>query len=487
MAKFIMIQGTSSHAGKSLIVAGLCRILKRMGFNVAPFKSQNMALNSGVVGNGLEMGRAQIFQAEAAGIEPTVEMNPILLKPSTDVGSQVIVMGKPIGNMSAVEYYRKKRDLLKVVLKALDSLSKRFDVIIIEGAGSPAEINLKAHDIVNMGLAREINSPVIIVGDIDRGGVFASLYGTYLLLDDAERKLVKGFIINKFRGDKVLLQSGLSMLESMTGVPVIGVVPYIKGLLIDDEDSVSLEDMRVKEGDLKISVIRLPRISNFTDFHPFLAQSGVQLEYVNDPLKLIDSHLIIIPGSKNTLYDLRFIKEEGFDLMLKLLHKKGVPIFGICGGYQMLGEVIEDNFGVEGGGREEGLGFVKARTILSKDKTLTRVEGYSLFPEKKPVKGYEIHMGVTEVEGNPMVRIEVRNGRKVNLYDGYCDGLVFGTYIHGIFDSDEFRSSFLNFLSKGRLHSLSYRDVKEKMMDMIADTIRNSIDMDAIMNILEGG
>ncbi len=488
MAKFIMIQGTSSNVGKSIIVAGLCRIFKNKGYKVAPFKAQNMALNSGVTSDGFEMGRAQIFQAEAAGIAPRVEMNPILLKPTTDVGAQVIVMGRVERNMFADEYQKNKKRFIRIVLDALFSLSKDYEVIVIEGAGSPSEINLKKYDIVNMGLAKLINSPVLLVGDIDRGGVFASLFGTISLLEKNERNLVKGFLINKFRGDKNLLYDGLEKIEKIGKIPVLGVIPFIRDLIVDDEDSVSLfEEGKEKVGGFKIKVIKLPRISNFTDFHPFLATDEVSLEYVDDPLKLMDASLVFIPGTKNTIADLRFLKEEGFDLAIRLISKRGIPVFGICGGYQMMGKVIEDPFCVEGGGVEEGLSLIDAKTFLSEDKTVASVSGFSLFPERLPIKGYEIHMGVTKVyKYSPLFEIKERNGVFLNEFDGFFDRdrMVFGTYIHGLFDSDSFRTSFLNFLSKNTVKSLNYSKLRDEMFERIAKVIEENVDMRKIFEIV---
>ncbi len=491
-AKLIMIQGTSSHAGKSLVVTALCRVLKDMGFKVAPFKAQNMALNSGVTPDGLEMGRAQILQAEAAGIEPRVEMNPILLKPSSDVGAQVVVMGRPVGNMTALSYYARKKELIKLVVDCFNRLRSEFDIVVIEGAGSPAEINLKDKDIVNMGLAKRVKSPVLIVGDIDRGGVFASFYGTYHLLDDEERSLVKGFIINKFRGDRSLLEDGLKALEDMTGIPTVGVIPFMRDLILDDEDGVSLEGVRrPRQGEIKIKVVKLPRISNFTDFHPLELTDGVSLEYVEDPMDLMDADVAIVPGSKNTIQDLRFMKKLGFDLAIRLLSMQGRVVMGICGGYQMLGECILDPYGVEGGGEEEGLSLIPSRTVMSKDKTLSRVSGEGVLPGHPRVHGYEIHMGVTFIsEAKPMVRVTWKNGASVQQLDGFADTekRVFGTYIHGIFDSADFRRSFLRWVSGEVVEGIEdYSSIRERMIRLLADTFRESVDMDAIMRIIEGG
>ena len=485
MAKLLMIQGTCSDAGKSLIVAGLCRILKRRGFRVAPFKAQNMALNSGVTPDGLEMGRAQILQAEAAGIAPTVYMNPILLKPVGDAGSQVVVLGRPVGNMTAREYHKKKRVFLEVVKESLERLSKGFDVVVMEGAGSPAEINLKDKDIVNMGIAKLVKAPVFIVGDIDRGGVFASLYGTYALLDSEEKKLVKGFIINKFRGDPSLLGDAAEKLEKLTGVPVLGVIPLIKGLILDPEDSVFLEGpLNKKPGKPKIKVIKLPRISNFTDFIPFSVDSRISLEYTQEPLELLQASLVIIPGSKGTIGDLSFLKERGFHHILRFLNLKGVPIMGICGGYQMLGKVVKDPYRVEGGGEEEGIGLLEGETVMEKEKTTLKVKGFSLYPRERPIEGYEIHMGRSRFSGPPFFRIVERGGKRVDHLDGVADAerKVFGTYIHGVFESDSFRSTFLEALGL-ESSRISYRDLKERMLDELADTIEKSLDLERLLKL----
>ena len=485
MAKFLMIQGTCSDSGKSLIVAGLCRILKRRGFKVAPFKAQNMALNSGVTPDGLEMGRAQILQAEAAGITPSVHMNPILLKPMGDARSQVVVLGRPIGNMTAREYHGKKGIFLDVVKQSLERLSKEFEVVVMEGAGSPAEINLKDKDIVNMGIAKLVKAPVFIVGDIDRGGVFASLYGTYALLDKEEKNLVKGFIINKFRGDPSLLGDAAEKLKKLTGVPVLGVIPYIKGLLLDPEDSVFLEGVSDRDtGKPRIKVIRLPRISNFTDFVPLSLEDRVSLEYAQEPLELLQASFVIIPGSKGTISDLSFLKEKGFHHILRFLNLKGVPIMGICGGYQMLGKVVKDPCGVEGGGEEEGIGLLDGETVMDREKTTLEVKGFSLYPREEPVEGYEIHMGKSRFSGDPFFRVMERGGRRVNHLEGIANAekKVFGTYIHGIFESDRFRSAFLEALGL-ESSRLSYRELKEKMLDDLADVMEKSLDLERMLEL----
>ena len=371
VAKAIMIQGTMSNAGKSIIAAALCRIFKQDGFKAAPFKSQNMALNSYITDEGLEMGRAQVVQAEAAGVKPSVLMNPILLKPTNDKGSQVIVNGEVQGDMNAVDYFKYKKKLVPDIMKAYNKLSEMYDIIVIEGAGSPAEINLKQDDIVNMGMAKMADAPVLLVGDIDRGGVFAQLYGTVMLLDDEEKSRIKGTIINKFRGDVEILRPGLDMIENLTNVPVVGVVPY-GHFMIDDEDSLSERFENKTVNVIDIAVVRFPRISNFTDFNVFECIDGVSVRYVNNVSEIGNPDMIILPGSKNTVADLLWMRENGIEAAVK---KSKCPIFGICGGYQMLGEKITDTDGVENGGSVRGMGLLPMKTEFKTEKTRTIVNG----------------------------------------------------------------------------------------------------------------
>ena len=398
MAKVIMVQGTMSNAGKSLLVAGLCRIFKQDGYRVAPFKSQNMALNSFITSEGLEMGRAQVMQAEAAGIEPMVCMNPILLKPTNHTGSQVIVNGEVVGNMRAREYFAYKKQLIPDIKKAFRKLEEYADIIVIEGAGSPAEINLKQNDIVNMGLAEMVDAPVLLVGDIDRGGVFAQLLGTLMLLTDSEKERVKGLVINKFRGDKSILDPGIVMLEEKGNVPVTGVVPYME-LSLEDEDSLTERFDKKQEGLIDIAVIRYPRISNFTDFNVFEQMPEVTVRYVTSISELHRPDMVILPGSKNTMGDLRWMRQSGLEAAVKKL-SEDIPVFGICGGYQMLGNEISDPDGVEDGGNMRGMELLPVSTVLQKEKTRCQVEGTLETlngPLKKisgfSYKGYEIHMG----------------------------------------------------------------------------------------------
>lgn len=495
-AKVIMVQGTMSNAGKSFLVAGLCRVFMQDGYRTAPFKSQNMALNSYITKDGLEIGRAQAMQAEAAGIEPAVEMNPILLKPTSNVGSQVIVNGEVLGNMKAMDYYANKRQLIPEVEKAFDKLSEEYDIIVIEGAGSPAEINLKDNDIVNMGMARIAKAPVLLAGDIDRGGVFASLYGTVKLLEEEEQQMIKGLIINKFRGDVEILRPGLSMIEEKTGIPVVGVVP-LKPLDIDDEDSLSERLSRgEKKGDMDLAVIHLPHISNFTDFNVFEGMEGVSLRYVRKAEQLGEPDLIFLPGTKNTMDDLAWLRESGLEAALLRRNAEGTPVVGICGGYQMLGERLEDPDGVEHGGVMRGIGLLHTKTVFEKAKTRTQIRGRVTTEEHcgefsgKEVQGYEIHMGVTEALGGCRETVYLEDGR----VDGLCnpEGSVYGTYLHGIFDAGDTAAMLVTRLMKkkgldpGSWH-FDAEEHKRQEYDKLADLVRNSLDMDRIYEILKAG
>ena len=502
MAKVIMIQGTMSNAGKSLVTAGLCRVFKQDGYKVAPFKSQNMALNSFITKEGLEMGRAQVMQAEACGIEPSVNMNPILLKPTNDVGSQVIVNGEVLGNMSARDYYKKKTELIPHIMEAYNNLAKEYDIIVMEGAGSPAEINLKENDIVNMGMAKLVNSPVLLVGDIDRGGVFASIAGTLMLLEEDERKMIKGTIINKFRGDVNILKPGLDMIEEITKTPVVGVVPYME-LDIDDEDSLSERFNNKGTVDLiDIAVIRLPRISNFTDFNTFEYIPGVSLRYVKSVRELKDPDMIILPGTKNTMEDLKWLRESGLETQILKQAAKGKVIFGICGGYQMLGMELSDPFNVESGGTMAGIGLLPTKTVFEKEKVRTRVSGNfnevsGILAELSYVEfeGYEIHMGQTTYDFNEeeLTTIDNVNGEDIIKNDGLYKENIYGSYIHGIFDKEEVSKAIVESLCihKGiDYSSISTVDIekyKEEQYDKLAEGIRNSLDMKAIYKILESG
>ena len=490
MAKAIMVQGTASNAGKSLLAAGLCRIFKQDGYRVAPFKSQNMALNSAITPDGLEMGRAQVVQAEAAGILPDVRMNPILLKPTTDVGSQVIVNGRVQGNLRAMDYYRRKKEYIPAILEAYNSLSAEYDVIVIEGAGSPAEINLKQNDIVNMGLAQLVDAPVLLVGDIDRGGVFAQLYGTVALLEPEERARVKGTIVNKFRGDRAILEPGIKTLEELCGVPVAGVVPYLD-LDLDDEDSLTERFHRAESRRaIDIAVIRLPRISNFTDFSPFGRYENVSLRYVGKVEELHHPDLIFLPGTKSTLSDLLWLRQSGLEAAILKLAAAGTPGLGICGGYQMLGRTIADPDGAEGeaGAVMRGLGLLPADTVFYPEKTRTRVTGTALagpFAGAR-LEGYEIHMGRTEVRGGePFCRLE--DGRA----DGCAAGSVYGTYLHGLFDTGEATARLADALCRQKgldpagTAPLSHEAFQQQEFDKLAAAVRGALDMDAVYRMME--
>lgn len=490
----IMVQGTSSHVGKSILTAALCRVLKDRGFNPAPFKAQNMALNSFITTDGGEIGRAQAFQAEAAGILPSADMNPILLKPSADSVSQVIIQGRVRGVMSAREYHVFKKEAKRFVLDSYSRLSQKHDVIIIEGAGSPAEINLRENDLANMGIAEMADSPVVLVGDIDRGGVFASLVGTLELLTEDERARVKGFIINKFRGDKSLLKPGLDFLEKKTGRPVLGVMPYMKGITLPDEDGVSLDSKKeVAGGGIKIAVIRLPRISNFTDFDPFGCESGVRLDYISAPGDIEGADAVIIPGTKNTVEDLVWLREKGFIIALERFRENGGTVAGICGGFQMLGNSVKDPYGMESGRTfAKGLSFIDAETVITKEKNTFQVSAEAvLFGRSFEVGGYEIHMGETNGAAKPFSNIVKRNSTGSSIPDGGVteDGKVWGTYIHGIFDNDPFRHAFLEELGKtrginGSVQGRRFKDVMDASLSELARTVEENLDMDGLFRII---
>lgn len=513
MAKSIMIQGTMSNAGKSLLAAGLCRVFKQDGYKVAPFKSQNMALNSFITEEGLEMGRAQVMQAEACKVKPSVLMNPILLKPTTDIGSQVIVNGEVRGNMKAADYFKYKKSLVPDIMNAYHKLEEEYDIIVIEGAGSPAEINLKSEDIVNMGMAKLAGAPVLLVGDIDRGGVFAQLVGTLILLEEEEKAMVKATVINKFRGDKSILEPGLDMLKELTHKEVAGVVPYVY-LDIDDEDSLSERfERNLEPGAVDIAVIKLPRISNFTDFNALEHMEGVSLRYVTGVSELKDADMIILPGTKSTMQDLNWMRQNGLEAAIKQRAAKGKIILGICGGYQMLGEILSDPNHVEASGTMEGMGLLPITTVFEEAKVRTRVygcinslEGEFALLSGVPIEGYEIHMGVSTVtdpgKGSYLSCITDRLSGENEDHsvdnqntktDGCISGNVFGTYVHGIFDREEFLESVVKLLYKRK--GLSYNQVKtvdlktykEMQYDKLADTVRNNMDMELIYRILEEG
>lgn len=505
MAKSIMIQGTMSNVGKSLLAGGLCRVLKEDGIKVAPFKSQNMALNSFITADGLEMGRAQVMQAEAAMIRPEVYMNPILLKPTSDVGSQVIVNGEVAGVMPAMEYFRKKKEYIPAILEAYHKLEEKYDVIVIEGAGSPAEINLKQNDIVNMGLAELVDAPVLLAGDIDRGGVFAQIVGTVMLLEEKERARIKGTVINKFRGDVKILEPGIRMLEERTKIPVCGVMPYIYAD-IDDEDSLSERfERKEKAALLDIAVIRLPRISNFTDFAVLECREEVSLRYVSKAGDFGNPDLVILPGSKNTMEDLLWLRQSGLEGKVLRHASSGKPVFGICGGYQMLGEEILDPEGVERGGTIKAMGLLPAVTVFENTKRRTRVTGR--FGEVNGIlkamsgaklDGYEIHMGKTifsdkdAADHKMMVQIcDQVTGE--SRWDGAQKKNVYGCYVHGIFDDREVADALIGALLEEKgygeeaMHSMDYHAYKEKQYQILANAVRENMDMKKIYEIIEKG
>ena len=505
MANYIMMMGTSSHVGKSILATAMCRILYRKGRKVVPFKAQNMALNSYVTRDGDEMGRAQVAQAEAAGMEPMVDMNPVLLKPTGNAASQVIIMGKPVGNMSAREYHRgyslKAFDAVK---EAIGRLDKEYDTIVIEGAGSPAEINLKANDIVNMRVAKYLQAPVLLIADIDRGGALASLVGTLELLDEEERALVKGLVINKFRGDVTLLTPAIDFLEEKTGKPVLGVVPHIDQMGIDDEDSVSLEEKQAAptEGDIRIAVIQTPKISNFTDFDALAHEKDVALYYVKSVEDLGEPDVIMLPGSKNTTEDMLYLRKSGLGEKILAHAKAGKAVIGICGGYQMLGEVIRDPQHTESQNDEvAGLGLLGMETVFASEKLTSQVVaqcqdlhfmGQSISADN--LQGYEIHMGHTaftgEADKHPFTVCQ-RRGKACASQEGTANtaGNVFGTYIHGVFDNDVFRRSVLNAIrhSKGLEALANTRNVmaeKQQAYEHLADVVENALDMEKLYQIM---
>ena len=500
--KVVMVQGTASSAGKSTVTAALCRILRQDGWNVAPFKAQNMSLNSFVTANGEEMGRAQVVQAEAALVEPAVEMNPILLKPEADHRSQVVVMGKPLGGLEAVEYYSRREYLWSVVTEALNRLRSEYEIVVIEGAGSPAEVNLKDRDIVNMAVARYCQAPVLLVGDIDRGGVFASLVGTLELLDPEERALVKAFVINKFRGDLSLLTPGLDWLEERTRIPVAGVLPYFKDIHIPEEDSVPLERrMQMKVNSdylLDIAVIGLPHIANFDDFDPLDQEAGIRLRYVEPKDALGEPDMIVLPGTKTTIADLTYLRDTDLSEEISSLSRRGTPVIGICGGFQMLGQLVMDPQRVESDvPQAEGLGLLPLVTTFLPEKSTHQVkgrvaEGWGLLRGASglPVIGYEIHMGHTLGSGvaSPFI-IEERSRRPWSEPDGglSADGNVMGTYIHGLFHNEGLRHAILVELARRKGVTLApwcRVSSKEEEYDKLAALVRRHLDMDLLYRVV---
>lgn len=512
MAKVLMIQGTMSGAGKSLVVAGLCRILKEDGVKVAPFKSQNMALNSFITTEGLEMGRAQVVQAEAAGIAPSVLMNPILLKPNSDTGSQVIVGGKVLDNMDAKSYFQYKTKLIPAVKKAFDQLAEEYEVIIIEGAGSPAEINLKSEDIVNMGMAKLADAPVLLVGDIDRGGVFAQLYGTVELLEPEEKNRIKGLIINKFRGDVSLLDSGITMLEEKVHKKVVATLPMMQ-VDIEEEDSLSTRFLRKNEDTisagstsgipfLKVSVIHFPRLSNYNDFAPLERIPGVQVTYVDAPQEIEGTDLIVLPGSKSTTDDLLWLRSSGLEAVIQREAGRGTMILGICGGFQMLGTTLLDPEHIEGNHRSlKGMGLLPIETTFTSSKIRTQrkgtfgnVSGYYSALSYSTYEGYEIHMGQTKIteEGKRDTHFQAIDLEDEDLIT-VTSHKVLGTYLHGFFDRKDMVSGIISILEdeKGiKLEDVQqgdFSDYKESQYVKLAKEMRKHLDMDLIYQIIKEG
>jgi adenosylcobyric acid synthase len=504
LASTIMVQGTASSVGKSLLVTALCRLFRREGLRVAPFKAQNMALNSAVTVDGSEIGRAQAVQAEAAGILPCVDMNPILLKPESDRRSQVVVLGKPIGSLTAVEYHEYKSRLSAVIERSLTRLRTDYDLVVIEGAGSPAEVNLKSRDLVNMHVAKLADAPVLLVGDIDRGGVFASLIGTMELLEPDERTRVAAFIVNKFRGDRALLTSGLDFLTGRTGKPVLGVVPYLPNLRLSDEDSLAIEDRKARPKpachELDIVVVKFPRISNYDDVEALEHEPGVVVRFVEQPSEVLGADLAILPGSKSTVADLTWLRATGIADAIEARAREGKPVLGICGGCQMLGERIDDPYGVESTNTQvRGLGILALRTRFEREKTTAQVlarvaspsflsDGTSLDEE---LSGYEIHMGMVEPINGQASPFEIRsrNGRTAPAVDGAVGrgGMVVGTMLHGLFENDAIRMRTLVFLRrrKGVSDPISGPRIPSKQAeyDRLERVVREHIDCELLWRL----
>ena len=502
----LMVMGTASSVGKSLVVSGLLRVYRNMGYNVAPFKAQNMALNSYVSDDGKEIGRAQAVQAEAAKVPSSVHMNPVLLKPEGDRSSQVVVLGEVKGTMTAKEYHLAKPELRSIILDSLDKLRQTHDLVIIEGAGSPAEINLKSQDIVNMFVARSVKAPVLLVGDIDRGGVFASLVGTMALLTSEERGLIKGFVINKFRGDLSLLESGYEDLLERTGVPVMGTLSYLKNLRIAEEDSIALESRpsgfygASMEDYLDIAIIRLPRISNYDEFDSLEHEPCVWVRYVYHESQIKGAHLVIVPGSKKTISDLRWMRQRGFDRALAQRAQKGGAILGICGGCQILGHAIKDPLGVEGEKDEDrGLSLIPLETTFRAKKVTAKVsfefvKENRLFPTGSKASGYEIHMGETSgLDGSfdyGVTKIACRNKKTVAILDGAVsqNGNVVGTLVHGVLENDELRKGLLSNLRalNGFAPAKEALPIKsrDEAYEELASAIKGSLDMEKISGLV---
>jgi adenosylcobyric acid synthase len=496
-AKTVMVQGTASSVGKSILVTALCRIFKQDGYRVAPFKSQNMALNSFVTRQGGEIGRAQAVQAEACGIEPTVDMNPVLLKPEANLRSQVIVLGQTVENLKAAQYGDYAAHLLTVIENSLNRLRSQYDIVVIEGAGAAAEVNLKEREIVNMRIAKMAGSPVLLVGDIDRGGVFASLVGTLDLLEEDERRLVKGLIINKFRGEKALFQSGVDFLEQKTGRPVLGVIPYLADLGIAQEDSVYLDERPLTSGQgLNVVIIRVPHTANYDDFDP-LQEMGCHLKYVTRAAEVGHPDLLILPGTKSTIHDLLFLREQGFETVIRELVERGIPVFGVCGGFQMLGRTIQDPWHVESPlDSVAGLGWLPQETLFKTAKNTAQVKAHILTNrgllkglQGCPVSGYEIHMGQSVYpEKGPLAQVDQSPIDPGHYFDGGVNenGLVCGTYLHGIFHNSAFTDGLLKNLWERKGLPPKVRSAKNQSeeYDKLAQAVRQNLDIAQIYAIM---
>jgi len=481
MSRSLMIVGTASHVGKSILVTALCRILYQDGVHAAPFKSQNMALNSYVCRDGSEIGRAQAAQAEAAGIEPEGDMNPILLKPTSDRRIQVVLHGRVHGTMTAAEYYEQKSFFFEESLRSFNRLASKFDVILLEGAGSAVEVNLKDRDIVNLPFAKAVGSRALLVADIDRGGVFASVAGTFALLDEEERGIVRGFIINRFRGDLSLFKGGPEFLEKHTGRPCFGVLPYIESLRIDQEDSVGLDDRRAQAGSFRAGVIRLPHISNYTDFNALECVPGVAVEFLSEPAanQLVD--MVIIPGTKNTIGDMRWLIDHGFRKLLLDTLERGGWVLGICGGYQMLGRQVSDPFNAEDGGTADGLRLLPVDTELELTKVTVRSKGTSFLGPV--VAGYEIHMGRT-VQLEP---VDAFLTKEDGCADGAVLGHIAGTYFHGLFDNPDFTAKFLTMVAEDRKlewRPSAFHHSKDDEYGRLAAVVREHLDVKRIYELV---
>ncbi len=504
-----MVLGTGSHAGKSLIAAALCRIFAHEGYRVAPFKSQNMALNSAATPDGSEIGRAQAMQAEAAKVIPTADMNPILLKPSTHTSSQVILQGRVWGQVSAADYFQHAvKELFPAVLESYQRLARDYEIIVLEGAGSPAEINLRDQEIVNLRMAEAANASCLLIGDIDRGGVFASLLGTMQLLDEHERKRIHGYIINKFRGDITLLEPALEMMKAHMPTPCLGVIPFLPDVGLDEEDGVAIEDRRTaarvwRDNDdtparrLRVGVIALPHLSNFTDFDALAAEPSIALAYLSNADEVSDADVIVIPGTKQTINDLKWLKTTGFAEAIRR-HAASSLMVGICGGMQMLGVDVRDEGGREGGGALSGLGLLPISTTLVEDKVTQQTSARLIVPQlfNQPMThdratGYEIHLGKTEYQPGARPLLSIRRSNETTSFDGAAsdDGRTAGTYLHGFFDDDEFRHSFIT-AARAALHLnpptayVNFRAEREARFDRLAAHVRESIDLDAIIRLL---